>query len=188
MTQHIFPAIKLTGLSFILLSVLYPLFIWGIAQAAPAKGEGEAVIINNKTVGYQKLGQLFNQDKYFWSRPSAVNYNGAGSGGSNKGPTNPGYLKDVEARINIFLAHNPGITKNQIPSELVTASGSGLDPDISPRAAYLQVKRIAAIRAMPETIINNLIAQNIERPLLGLFGTVKVNVLELNMELDKLKK
>jgi K+-transporting ATPase ATPase C chain len=188
MKQHIFPAIKLTILCFLLVSVLYPLFIWGIAQAAPANGKGETVVVDNNTVGYQREGQLFNQDKYFWSRPSAVNYNGAGSGGSNKGPANPDYLKDVQARIDTFLAHNPGVTKAQIPSEIVTASGSGLDPDISPEAAYIQVKRIATIRAIPETQINNLIHQGAEKPLSGLFGTVKVNVLKLNIALDKIKK
>ena len=188
MKQHIFPAIKLTVLSFVLLSVLYPLLIWGIAQAAPAKGKGETVIVNSKTAGYQKEGQLFSQDKYFWSRPSAVAYNAAGSGGSNKGPANPGYLKDVQARIDTFLAHNPGVKKEQIPSEMVTASGSGLDPDISPEAAYLQVMRIATARALPEAAIRNVIEQNAEKPLLGLFGTATINVLKLNIALDKLKK
>lgn len=188
MKEHIFPAIKLTILSFLLLSVLYPLFIWGIAQAAPAKGQGEIVMVDNKKAGYQKEGQLFNQDRYFRSRPSAVNYNGAGSGGSNKGPTNPDYLKDVQARIDTFLVHNPGVTKQQIPSELATASGSGLDPDLSPQAAYIQVKRIAMIRDLPEAQIKGLIFQNTEKPLLGLFGTAKINVLKLNIALDNLKK
>ena len=171
MKQHIVPAIKLTILSFLLMSVLYPLLIWGIAQVAPAQGKGETVTMNNNIVGYQKEGQMFNQDKYFWSRPSAVNYNGAGSGGSNKGPSNPNYLKDVQARIDTFLAHNPGITKSQIPSELVTASGSGLDPDISPEAAHIQVKRIASIRNQAEADIYELVAKNTEMPLFGLFGT-----------------
>lgn len=188
MKQHIFPAIKLTILSFLLVSVIYPLLIWGIAQAAPANGKGETVMINNKTLGYEKEGQLFNQDKYFWSRPSAVAYNGGGSGGSNKGPTNPDYLKDVQARIDTFSVHNPGVSKQQIPSELVTASGSGLDPDISPEAVYIQAKRIATIRALPEAQVRNLIDQNTEKPLFGLFGTSKINVLKLNIELDKLKK
>ena len=188
MKQHILPAIKLTVFSFLLVSVVYPMFIWVIAQAAPAKGKGETMIVDNKKAGYQKEGQLFNHDKYFWSRPSAVNYNGTGSGGSNKGPTNPDYLESVQARIDTFLAHNPGITTNQIPSELVTASGSGLDPHISPEAAYIQSNRIAAIRGLPETEINKLRTQNIEPPLLSLFGTAKINVLKLNIELDKLKK
>jgi K+-transporting ATPase ATPase C chain len=187
MKQHIFPAIKLTILSFVFLCVLYPLVIWAIAQLAPANGKGETVIANGKIVGYQKEGQLFNQDKYFWSRPSAVAYNAAGSGGSNKGTTNPDYLKDVQARIDTFIAHNPCITKDQIPSEVVTASGSGLDPDISPAAAYIQVKRIATIRGLPESRIQILIAQNIKKPFLGLFGTAKINVLCLNLALDKLK-
>ena len=87
---------------------------------------------NGKVVGYANIGQRFTDDKYFWSRPSAVAYNAAGSGGSNKGPCNPDYLKDVQAHIDSFLAHNPGVRAADIPAELVTYSGSGLDPDLSP--------------------------------------------------------
>src|SRR4051812_9358179 len=143
MKQHILPAIKLTAFSFILMVVFYSLLIWGVAQATPNHGQGELATVNGKVVGFANEGQVFNQDAYFWSRPSAVDYNAAGSGGSNKGPFNPEYLQTVEARIDTFLAHNPGIGKAQISSEMVTASGSGLDPDISPEAAYIQVKRIA---------------------------------------------
>src|SRR4051794_20685295 len=188
MKQHILPAIKLTILCFVLVSVLYPLLIWGIAQTVPGRGEGETVILNRKKVGYQKEGQFFNQDKYFSSRLSAVNYNRAGSGGSNKGPTNPDYFKDVQARINTFPVHNPGITKSQISSELITASGSGLDPDISPEGAHVQAKRIAKVRGLTEGQVNSLIDHHIVRPLLGMFGTLKINVLSLNIALDKLKR
>jgi len=187
MKQHIFPAIKLTVLSFFLVSVLYPFLIWSIAQVAPAHGEGETVMINNKPVGYEKEGQLFNEDKYFWGRPSAVNYNAAVSGGSNKGPTNNDYLKEVAARTDTFIAHNPGILKQQVPSDLVTASGSGLDPDISPDAAYLQIKRIANSRNLSEAAIRGLVDKHVEGPLVGLFGTSSVNVLYLNIALDNMK-
>ena len=108
------------------------MLIAGIGQAAPGGGKGETVSVNGKVVGYKLIGQKFTDDKYFWGRPSAVDYNAAGSAGSNKGPTNPDYLKTVQDRIDTFLVHNPGIKKEEIPSELVTASGSGLDPDISP--------------------------------------------------------
>src|SRR6476620_894377 len=146
MKQHILPAIRLTLVCMVFFIGIYSFIIWLPAQLAPGKGKGETVLINNKIVGWKLLGQKFTDNKYFWSRPSAVDYNAAGSGGSNKGPTNPDYLKTVQDRIDSFLVHNPGIKKEEIPSELVTASGAGLDPDISPASAYVQVKRIATIR------------------------------------------
>lgn len=186
MKEHILPAMRLTIVCILFFCGLYTIFILGIAQAAPANGKGETVTVNGKVVGYKLIGQKFTDDKYFWSRPSAVDYNAAGSGGSNKGPTNPDYLKTVQDRIDSFLVHNPGIDKEQIPSELVTASGSGLDPDLSPAAAYIQVKRIAAVRNIPEEKVKELVSHHIDKPLLGLFGTERVNVLQLNIDLDKL--
>ena len=185
MKQHIFPAIRLTIVCFIAFVGFYTLIILGIAQAAPNKGLGETVSINGKVIGYDLEGQNFSNDKYFWSRPSAVAYNAAGSAGSNKGPTNPDYLKQVQDRIDSFVVHNPGVDKANIPSELVTASGSGLDPDLSTAAVRIQVKRIAAVRKIDESKINALVAANIQQPLLGMFGTSKVNVLKLNVALDK---
>ena len=129
---------------------LFPLFIAAVGKLTPGGGDGEKIKVNGKVVGYAKIGQKFTQDKYFWSRPSAVDYNAAGSGGSNKGPSNPEYLKTVQDRIDSFLIHNPGIKKNEIPAEMVTASGSGLDPDISVEGAYVQVSRIAKARNIPE--------------------------------------
>ena len=186
MKQHILPAIRLTLVSIVLFAGVYTLVVLAIAQAVPAKGLGEVVTIKGKTVGYALEGQSFTQDKYFWSRPSAVGYNAAGSGGSNKGPSNPDYLQLVQARIDSFLVHNPGVDKASIPAELVTASGSGLDPDLSPAAAEVQVKRIAAVRNISEQQIKELVAKNSKAPFLGLFGTSKVNVLKLNMALDEL--
>lgn len=187
MKQHILPALKLTGVSIIVFGVFYPSLIWGIAQAAPNKGKGQTVKVNNKTVGYKLEGQNFTADNYFNSRPSAVGYNAAGSGGSNKGPSNPDYLKQVADRIDSFLVHNPSIKKEAVPAELVTASGSGLDPDLSPEAAYMQVARIAKARNIPEEKINILVSNQIQKPLLGLFGPEKVNVLQLNISLDEMK-
>ena len=149
--------------------------------------KGQTVAVNGKVVGYYLEGQHFTHDNYFWSRPSAVAYNAAGSGGSNKGPTNPDYLKQVQDRIDSFMVHNPGIDKGAIPSEMVTASGSGLDPDLSPAGATVQVKRIAAARKMDEQRIRELIAAHTQQPLLGLLGTSKVNVLALNIALDALQ-
>jgi K+-transporting ATPase ATPase C chain len=187
MKENILPAIRLTIVCILFFCGVYTLFIWGIAKAAPAKDEGEPVTINGKVVGYKLIGQKFTDDKYFWSRPSAVDYNAAGSGGSNKGPTNPDYLQTVKDRINNFLVHNPGVKKEEIPSELVTASGSGLDPDISVQGAYVQVKRIAAIRNISEAKIIELVKDDSKKPLAGLFGTERVNVLQLNIDLDNLK-
>jgi len=176
----------MTLVTIVFFCVIYTSLIWAVAQAAPNKGEGETLRVNGKVVGYALEGQNFSNDKYFWGRPSAVGYNAAGSAGSNKGPSNPDYLKDVQSRIDTFLVHNPGTRKEDIPSELVTASGGGLDPDLSPAGAAIQVKRVAAVRHISEEKIAGLVKQYVQPPLLGMFGTERVNVLKLNMALDEL--
>ncbi len=187
MKKYIWPSLKITAVFIIICSLLYPLLIAGIAKMAPGAGKGETLTVDGKVVGYANIGQKFTEDKYFWSRPSAVDYNAAGSAGSNKGPTNPDYLELVQDRIDSFLVHNPGVKKEEIPAELVTASGSGLDPDLSPYGAKIQVKRIAAVRKLDEAKLISLVDQQTEKPLLGMFGPAKVNVLKLNIELNKLK-
>ena len=187
MKQHFLPALRLTLICVIVFIGFYTLLIWVVAQAAPNKGEGETVSVNNKVVGYKLEGQSFTADNYFNDRPSAAGYNAAGSSGSNKGPSNPDYLKQVQDRVDTFLVHNPGIKKEQIPSELVTASGSGLDPDISAEGAYVQVARISKGRKISVERLNSLVSAQIQKPLLGLLGTEKINILQLNIELDKLK-
>jgi len=186
MRQHILPSLKLTAVCIVVFCGVYTLLIWLIAQAAPAHGAGETLSVNGKTVGFALEGQSFTQDRFFWGRPSAAGYNAAGSAGSNKGPSNPDYLKDVQSRIDSFLVHNPGVKKEDIPSELVTYSGGGLDPDISPEGARVQVKRIAAVRGLKEESLNELIKKLTDAPLAGLFGPSKVNVLKLNIALDNL--
>jgi len=171
----------------ILCAVLYPLLIAGVGKLAPGGGKGKTLSVNGKVVGYELLGQKFTDDKYFWGRPSAVDYNAAGSAGSNKGPSNPDYLQIVQDRIDSFLVHNPGIKKEEIPADLVTASGSGLDPDISPASAYIQVKRIAVIRNLQDEKVKAFVNQHIVKPFMGL-GPEKVNVLKLNIALDKLSE
>lgn len=171
----------------VLLAVIYPLLVAGIARLAPGGGKGETVTVNGKVVGYKLIGQNFTEDRYFNSRPSAVDYNAAGSAGSNKGPSNPDYLKTVQARIDTFLVHNPGIDKAAIPAELVTASGSGLDPDLSPAGAKVQIARIAKVRGLPVDRLTQLVDEQTQGPLLGIFGPAKVNVLALNVALDQLK-
>ena len=184
MKNQLLPALKLTFLCLVLFAVLYPLAFLGIAQFAPNKGKVQFVEKNGKIVGAENIGQKFTEDRYFYSRPSAVNYNAAGSGGSNKGPSNPDYLKDVQARIDTFLVHNPNVQKADIPAELVTASGSGLDPHISPQAAMIQIDRISKIRNLPKDKLIQLVENQTNKPLLGVFGTETVNVLKLNIALN----
>ncbi len=186
MKENILPAIKLTVICLVFFSGIYTLAIYGAAQLAPNSGKGAVVYVGDKKY-YTNVAQSFTEDKYFWSRPSAVNYNAAGSGGSNKGPGNPDYLSTIQSRIDTFMLHNPGIKKSDIPSDLVTASGAGLDPNISVQGALVQIKRIAKARAMSEPVIRQVVEKVIEKPLLGLLGTEKVNVLKLNIELDRIK-
>jgi len=185
MKKNIFPAVRLTLVCLVFFSGIYTLFIWGIAQLAPNHGKGEVVMFKGKKF-YNLIAQRFSEDKYFSSRPSATAYHADGSAGSNKGPSNPEYLAEVQSRIDSFLSHNPGVEKSNIPSDLLTASASGLDPDISIQAAKVQVKRIAKSRNISESEILNLIDQQTEKPLFGLFGPEKINVLQLNISLDKL--
>jgi len=187
MKKHLLPSLKLTLVMIVLLAVIYPLFIAAVGKFTPGNGRGETITVNGKVVGYANIGQKFTDDKYFWGRPSAVDYNAAGSAGSNKGPSNPDYLQQVKDRIDTFLVHNPGVTKEQVPADLVTASGSGLDPDISPVAARIQVQRIAAVRKVDAARINALIAAQTVKPFLGFMGPEKINVLKLNVALDGLR-
>ena len=187
MKKNLLISLKLTVAMIILCAVIYPLLIAGVGKMAPGGGKGVTVKVNDKVVGYELIGQKFTEDKYFWGRPSAVDYNAAGSAGSNKGTSNPDYLQVVQDRLDSFLVHNPGVRKEDIPADLVTASGSGLDPDISPTAAYVQAKRIAAIRNLTEQKVRELIDQYIVKPLAGILGPSKVNVLKLNIALDALQ-
>lgn len=185
MKTNLLPSIKLTFLFIILFMGIYTLVMLAIAQLAPNKGNGYIIESNGKKY-YEHIAQNFSDDKYFWSRPSAVNYNAAGSGGSNKGPSNPDYLATVQARIDTFLVHNPDVNKSDIPSDLVTASGSGQDPNITLQAALVQVSRIAKARSISSDKVKTLVEQHVEKPLFGLFGTEKLNVLKLNLALEQL--
>lgn len=186
MKKYLLPSIILTGVLSVLLAGIYPLFLSGVAKFATGKGDGEKVIANSRVVGYANIGQKFTRDDYFQGRPSAVDYNAAGSGGSNKGPSNTDYLKTVQDRIDTFMVHNPAVKKEDIPAELVTASGSGLDPDLSPSGANIQVQRIAKIRGIAPDKLYALVDEHTEPQLWGL-GPKKVNVLKLNVALDELK-
>lgn len=181
-------SIKLTALSALLLVVIYPLMVSAVALLDPDKGAGKQLLHEGRVVGFEKIGQPFRQDHYFWGRPSAVGYNAAASGGSNKSTTNPTYLAEVQERTDSFLARHPYLHKSQLPSEMVTASGSGLDPHISPQAAEVQIKRVAKARALPEQRIKKLVQEHTQLPLLGVLGPACVDVLELNIALDKLEQ
>lgn len=183
--KNIISIIKFTVLIVILFAVIYPLAILGIAQLAPNQGKGETVSVNGIVVGYQKIGQKFDKANYFWGRPSAVDYNAAGSGGSNKGASNADYLAQVQKRIDTFLEVHPYLKKSEIPADMVTASGSGLDPNISPQGALIQVKRVADIRKLSEEKVKQLVEKMSNKP--KVMGTETVNVLELNIALDQLK-
>lgn len=188
MKKYILPSVRLTLVLTVLLCIIYPVVISLAGKLSKGEGNGEPVVVNGKVIGYALIGQKFDKPQYFWGRPSAVGYNAAGSGGSNKGPSNPDYLKEVNNRIDTLLKYHPYLKRSDIPSDLVTASGSGLDPDISPEAAKIQIKRVAANRHIQEAELNQLVNQHTEQPLLGLFGPAKVNVLILDLALDSLKK
>jgi K+-transporting ATPase ATPase C chain len=179
------------GLHFstlILFGLLFPLLILGIGQLFPHQSNGLPIYKDGKLIGYENIGQKFTDVKYFWGRPSAVDYNAASTGGSNKGPTNPDYLKLVQDRIDTLLKYNPEIKKSDIPSDLVTASGGGLDPHISTQSAFIQIPRIAKERNLDRSELWKLVEEHIESPLLGLFGPERVNVLKLNIALKDLSQ
>ena len=182
-------AFRLTIVMCVLLSFGYVAVLWLFAKVAgPGKGNAEVVELNGKVVGAANVGQQFTKDIYFWGRPSCAGdgYDAANSCGSNKGPTNPEYLAEVETRIDTFLVHHPYLKREEVPAEMVTASGSGLDPDITAESARVQVKRVADARNIDEHLVAELVEKSIERPLLDFFGPAKVNVLKLNVALDKL--
>ncbi|QKJ30265.1 K(+)-transporting ATPase subunit C [Mucilaginibacter mali] len=177
-------SIRLTLVLIVVLCIIYPVLIAFAGKLAKGKGDGETITVNGKVVGYAAIGQSFTKPQYFWGRPSAVAYNAAGSAGSNKGPSNPDYLKEVNNRIDTLLKYHPYLKRSDIPADMVTASGSGLDPDISPDAAKIQVKRVAQFRKIDEQEVAALVNSHIESPA---FGPAKVNVLKLNVALDALK-
>jgi K+-transporting ATPase ATPase C chain len=173
----------------ILTGVIYPLVVTGIAQLVfPHQANGSLIEDDGKVLGSSLIGQAFDDPKYFWGRPSATNppYDGGNSGASNLGPTNPDLIKNVQARIDALKKEDPD-NKEPIPVDLVTASGSGLDPHISPAAAEYQVPRVARVRGRKPDELRKLIAEHTEGRTFGFLGEPRVNVLELNLALDKLK-
>jgi K+-transporting ATPase ATPase C chain len=179
---------KLFLSTLLIFGLFYPLLIWGIGQIIPENAQGFPIKKNGQVIGFQNIGQKFTQEKYFWGRPSAVDYNAAATGGSNLGPTNPKHLAEVKQRQEDFLTAHRYLKKSEIPAEMLTASGGGLDPHISPYSALMQAKRVAKVRQLPENQVIDLIKSKIEYPYLGFLGTERVNVLVINLALDNLKK
>lgn len=181
------PALVLFSVLSILTGLVYPLAVTGVAQAAfPAQAAGSLIVRDGKPVGSELIGQNFSDPKHFWGRPSATSpmpYNASASGGSNQGPLNPALADAVKARIAALRAADPGNTA-PVPVDLVTASASGLDPDASPAAIQYQVARVARARGWPVARVQALVERHAERPLAGVLGEARVNVLRLNLALD----
>jgi K+-transporting ATPase ATPase C chain len=184
------PAITLLILMTVITGIAYPLLVTGVAKVLfPGQAAGSLILKDGKPVGSRLIGQPVSDPRYFWSRPSATSpqpYNGLSSGGSNLGPLNPALTDAVKARIAALQAADP-TNHTPVPVDLVTASASGLDPDISPAAAYFQADRVARLRNLPPRRVRALIADHTRGRLLGVIGEPRVNVLELNLALDNLK-
>lgn len=181
--KNLLISIKITLVFCVILFVGYVLVLWGVAEVTqPNGGRAEVLTLNGRVVGASNVGQQFSDSTHFWSRPSAVDYNGSGSGGSNKGNTNPEYLADVEVRITDFLAAHPYLSRSEVPSEMVTASASGLDPHISYAAAVAQAPRVAAARGITALQVMSIVEEQQSKPIAG---PAFINVLKLNIALDE---
>jgi K+-transporting ATPase ATPase C chain len=190
MRKHLYPSIMLTLLLTVLLGLIYPLVMTGLAQILfPRQANGSLIIENGHLVGSTLIGQPFADPKYFWGRLSATSpqaYNAAASGGSNLAPTNQALIDAVKQRVADLRAADPG-NAAAVPVDLVTASGSGLDPHISPAAALYQIPRVARVRKLPVETVRRLVRQHTEGRQFGILGEPRVNVLRLNRDLDRTK-
>ena len=190
MLRTIFSAIVLLIVLTIILGIIYPLSVTGLAQLFfPFQSNGSLIMKEGKPVGSLLIGQHFDDPEYFWGRPSATQpypYNASSSLGSNMGPSNPALQREVTDRIACLKSADPD-NSNRIPVDLVTASGSGLDPHISLAAAEYQIRRIANARKLEESRVSAIVAASIEQRQFGILGESRVNVLKLNMALNEIK-
>ncbi len=188
MFADLLPSLRMLVVLSVLTGVVYPLLTWGIAQVAfPRAANGSLVQQDNKVIASSLIGQPFDDPKYFWSRPSATSpqpYNGASSSGSNLGPRNPALSDAVKDRVKALRDADPGNTA-PVPADLVTASASGLDPDISVAAARFQASRVAKARGVPAATVLALIDQHVTGRTFGVLGEPRVNVVQLNLDLDR---
>ncbi|WP_348756389.1 potassium-transporting ATPase subunit KdpC [uncultured Aquincola sp.] len=187
MTAYLRPVLVVFAALTVLTGMAYPLAVTGVAQALmPRQAAGSLIEQDGKLVGSSLIGQNFTDPKYLWGRPSATGpmaNNGLASGGSNQGPLNPALAEAVKARIDALRAADPGNTA-PVPVDLVTASGSGLDPHVSPAGAAFQAARIARVRNLPLSRVQQVIAEHTQAPLFGFLGEPRVNVLQVNLSLD----
>ncbi len=186
MLSQLWPALRINIFLTILLGIGYPLVVTGISQIVfPHQANGSLITKNGQVIGSELLGQSFSKPEYFQPRPSAAGngYDPTASGGSNYGPTNQKLIDRVKASVDQFHKDNPDY-KGPIPADLLTASGSGLDPDISPASAAAEVPRVAKARGISEDQLNQLVAEHTQTPELGILGEARVNVLDLNLALD----
>ena len=180
------PSLGLVAVGFLIAGMLYATASVSIAQLIfPKQANGSVIELNGKVVGSSLVGQNFVSEQYFYGRPSAVSYNVDGMAGSNLAISNPDLQKQIKERT-VQFAQNNQITKQHVPNEMVTASGSGIDPDISPESALLQVKRVAQQRHLPEQQVRDLVQQQTQPAQFGIYGQARVNVLQLNLALDQL--
>lgn len=186
MKAHLFSAIKMFAVLTLLTGVIYPLVMTGVSQLAfPSQANGSLVEAGGKTVGSSLIGQGFASDTYFWPRPSAIGYNPLPSSGSNMAATNLALDTAIRQRRDTFLVKNHLPAGTAVSSEMLTASASGLDPHISPEAAMLQVARVAAARHVDTAVVSQLVREQTEGRQWGILGDPRVNVLALNMALDR---
>ena len=190
MFRQFLPALRMLVVLSVLTGVIYPFVVTGVARVAfPGAAGGSLIVADGKAVGSDLIGQPFDDPKYFWSRPSATSpqpYNGGASSGSNQGPTNKALAEAVADRIKALREADPGNTR-PVPADLVTASGSGLDPHISPEAAEYQLARVARVRNLANAKVRELVAAHTDGRTFGLLGEPRVNVLKLNLALDALR-
>ncbi|ADK03456.1 TPA: K(+)-transporting ATPase subunit C [Bacillus anthracis] len=184
------PIIRITFTFLVLCGLVYPLIVTGIAQAVMKDNADGSLIYNdkNEVIGSTLIGQNFTDPRYFHGRVSSIEYKAEASGSNNYAPSNPDLEKRVEKSIEEWKKQNPSVPVTEVPIDLVTNSGSGLDPDISPKAAYVQVERISKLTKIPKETLEQLIKDQTEGAALGLFGETRVNVLKLNLELQKIMK